>query len=314
MKRKEATSHLRSEDPSSIRCPRYVHLPVPGENFRRWGRFFLLIVAFFCGTFPGYGQQRPLVTEDVETVPSGSIRTEMGFDFEQSRNFPLSGLQGDLSRFAVVSVTAGLGSRVEVETGGVLLNHLRIDRQYRPSAIPLTVSGSSTRDIGDFFFATKVRLVEEGKRRPAMGMRMGAELPNSNQARGIGLNRMSTFGTMLLGKTIGRWRLTGNLGMAIMQAPIDRFSQNDPLLYSAAVAYRWSKRLTLAGEWQGRASLRQQTPIGTESEGVVRLGARIRAAGLMWDISTLRGYHPASPRTGISFGVTYEGPFALLFQ
>jgi len=285
---------------------------------RSWGASSpnLLLLALLLLLSRGHveAQQRPLLTEDTRTVAAGSARFELGFDFEQNRNFPLSGLNGDLSRFGVVSLTLGLARQVEIETGGVLQNYLSINRRYRPSAIPLTVTGNSTNDIGDFFFATKVRLVEEARRRPAIGLRFGAELPNSNQARGIGLNRTTTFGTMLLGKTIGRWRLIGNVGMAIVPAPANNFSQNDPLIYSIAATCDWSKRVTLAGEVQGRSSLRRVAPLGTESEGGVRIGARIRAAGLTWDVSGFRGYHPASPRTGMMIGVTYEGELPSLFR
>ena len=276
----------------------------------------LLLLAFLLVLAPGQvtGQQRPLLTEDTRTVAAGSARFELGFDFEQNRNFPLSGLNGDLSRFGVISLTFGLARQVEIETGGVLQNYLSINRRYRPSAIPLTVTGNSTSDIGDFFFATKVRLVEEARSRPAVGLRFGAELPNSNQARGIGLNRTTTFGTLLLGKTVGRWRLMGNVGMAIVPAPTNNFTQNDPLLYSMAASYDWNKRVTLAGEVQGRSSLRRTTPLGTESEGGLRIGARIRAAGLIWDVAGFRGYHPASPRSGMMIGVTYEGDLPSLFR
>ena len=292
---------------------------VPPQSWERSGgasspKLFLLALLLLLAPGQAAAQQRPLLTEDTRTVAAGSARFELGFDFEQNRNFPLSGLNGDLSRFGVVSLTLGLGRQVEIETGGVLQNYLSINRRYRPSAIPLTVTGNSTNDIGDFFFATKVRLVEEARRRPAIGVRFGAELPNSNQARGIGLNRTTTFGTLLLGKTVGRWRLMGNVGMAIVPAPTNNFSQNDPLTYSMAATYDWTKRVTLAGEVQGRSSLRRVTPLGTESEGGVRIGARIRAVGLTWDVAALRGYHPASPRTGMMIGVTYQGELPFLFR
>lgn len=299
------------DQPNRERLPRQLR----NASTRGWSRIELvvpLILLLGCGEVEA--QQRPLLTEDTRTVAAGAARIEMGFDFEQNRNFPLSGLNGDLSRFGVVTLTLGLARQVEIETGGVLQNYLSINRRYRPSAIPLTVTGNSTSDIGDFFFATKVRLVEEAKRRPAIGVRFGAELPNSNQARGIGLNRTTTFGTLLLGKTVGRWRLMGNVGMAIVAAPTSNFSQNDPLIYSIATTYDWTKRVTLAGEVQGRSSLRRVTPLGTESEGGVRIGARIRAVGLMWDVAGFRGYHPASPRTGMMIGVTYEGKLPSLFR
>ena len=261
----------------------------------------------------GQAQQRPLVTEDIDIVPPGSARFEFGFDFQQDRNFPLSGLNGDLSRLGIVSLTLGLAPNVEVETGGVLQNYLSINRQYQPSAIPLmlTRATNSSHDTGDFYLAAKIKLRAETRRLPAVGFRFGAEMPNSNQARGIGVNQNNFFAAMIAGKSFGKLRVYGNLGLGILTAPIDLFTQNDVLLYGLAATYRWNDRLTLAGEVQGRYSTRRNPPRGTESDGMARLGARIRAAGLTWDIAGLRGLHRDSSRSGISFGVSYEAP---LFQ
>lgn len=256
----------------------------------------------------GRAQQRPLVTEDIEIVAPGSVRFEVGLDFQQNRNFPLSGLNGDLTRLGVVSMTMGVGSNVEIESGGVLHNYLSINSQYRPSAIPLRLTSgtNSTHDTGDFYMATKIRLLAETRRRPAVGFRFGAEMANSNQVRGIGVNQNNIFSTLIVGKSIGRTRIYGNLGLGILTSPMELFSQNDVLLYGLAATYRWSDRLTLAGEVQGRQSTRRITPRGTESDGMARLGARIRAAGLTWDVAGMRGIYKNSARSGITIGVTYD--------
>ncbi len=258
-------------------------------------------------------QQRPLITEDIEIVKPGSVRFEFGFDFQQDRNFPLSGLNGDLTRFGVVALTFGLAPNVEFETGGVIQNYLSVNRQYQPSAVPLRLSSStnSTHDTGDFYLATKIKLRAETKRAPAVGFRFGAELPNSNQSRGIGINQTNFFATALAGKHFGRLHVFGNLGLGIMTAPVDAFTQNDVLLYGLAATYRFNDRLTLVGEVNGRQSTRSRAPRGTESDGLARIGARIRAAGLTWDVSGVKGLYRDSARSGITFGVSYE---ASLFQ
>lgn len=274
--------------------------------------FFVFSMAMLALT--AWAQQRPLVTEDVEIVKPGSVRFEFGFDFLQDKNFTLSGLNGDLTRFGVVAITFGLAPNVEVESGGVIQNFLSINRQFQPSAVPLQLSSStnSTHDAGDFYLATKIKLRAETKRLPAFGFRFGAELPNSNQSRGIGLNQINFFATALAGKQFGRrTRVFGNLGLGILTAPLDRFTQNDVLLYGLAATYQYNDRLTLVGEVNGRYNTRRTAPLGTESDGAARLGARIRASGLMWDIAGIKGINRNSAKSGISFGVTYEGS---LFQ
>jgi hypothetical protein len=275
---------------------------------------FLVLISLAALALTASAQQRPLVTEDVEIVKPGSVRFEFGFDFQQDKNFPLSGLNGDLTRFGVMSATFGLAPNVEVESGGVIQNFLSINRQYQPSAIPLQLSSAtnSTHDVGDFYIATKIKLRPETRRTPSVGFRFGAELPNSNQARGIGVNQINFFGTILTAKQFGkRVRVMGNLGLGILTAPATLFTQNDVLLYGLAASYQYNDRLTLVGEVNGRYNTRKTAPLGTESDGAARLGARIRASGLMWDVAAIKGINRNSATSGISFGVTYE---ANLFQ
>ncbi|MGE0132637.1 MAG: hypothetical protein AB7U82_31545 [Blastocatellales bacterium] len=278
------------------------------------------VVAFLTlVSFPALAQQRPLITEDVEIVKPGSVRFEAGFDFLQDKNYPVSGLNGDLTKLGVVSLTFGLAPNVEVETGGVIRNFLSVNRQYRPSVVNLQLSqgANSTHDNGDFYLATKIKLRNETRRAPAVGFRFGAELPNSNQSRGIGLNQTNFFVTALAAKSFGRVRVTGNLGLGILSSPIDAsgnispFTQNDVTLYGLAASYRYNERVTLVGEINGRYSTRKNAPLGTESDGAARIGARIRAAGLMWDVAGVRGLYRNSERSGVTFGVSYE---ASLFQ
>ena len=278
------------------------------QLFARLTYPLFLVVLIAIGERIAVAQQRPLITEDIEIVSPGSVRFELGLDFQQDRNFPLSGLNGDLSRLGVVSLTMGLAPNVEVEFGGVIQNFLSINRQYRPAAIPLrlTPATNSTRGFGDFYMATKIKMRSETKKMPAIGSRFGVEMPNSDQSRGIGLNQINLFSTIIAGKTFGRLRIYGNVGLGIYTAPLELFTQNDMILYGVAATYRWSDRLTLAGEVQGRANTRRSIPRGTESEGAARIGARIRAAGLTWDVAGIRGLNRDDARTGISIGLTYE--------
>src|SRR5678815_790178 len=100
-------------------------------NLRLLWMSVLLVLIASAIRLPVLAQQRPLITEDVETVKPGSARFEIGFDFLQDKNYPVSGLNGDLTRLGVMSLTFGLAPNVEFETGGVLHNFLSINRQYR---------------------------------------------------------------------------------------------------------------------------------------------------------------------------------------
>ena len=266
-------------------------------------------------SLPALAQQRPLVTEDVEPVKPGNVRFEAGFDFLRDKDYPVSGVNGDLTRLGVVSLTFGLASNVEAEIGGAIRNRLAINRQFRSSSIPLQfdpAAATSTSDTGDFYLATKIKLRSEKDGAPGFGFRFGVELPNSNQARGIGLNQTNFFAQALVAKSLGKARLIGNLGLGILSSPITAsgnispFTQNDVALFGLGGSYQFNSRFTLVSEVNGRYSTRRNAPLGTESDGATRLGVRIRVGKLYWDVAGIRGLYPHSESSGVTFGVTYQ--------
>ena len=258
-------------------------------------------------------QQRPLITEDVDVLPPGTARVEAGIDFMQDVKFPASGLTGDLTRVGVVGVHIGLSPNVEFSIEGVAQNFLSINTRV-PGAIPLEIAANanSTNDTGDFRLSTKIKLRNETRRGPSLGFKFGVELPNSNEARGIGLNNTNAFGTILFGKKFGRdGRLNtfANLGIGIYTAPTQLFTQNDMLIYGAAGIFRVNKQVNIAAEVNGRANTRGgAAPLGTESQGEFRLGLQVKAAGLRFDAAGIKGLTEFSPRSGVTFGITYDTP------
>jgi hypothetical protein len=271
------------------------------------------VFGFMCVAVAA-GQQRPLITEDVDIIPPGTLRIEAGIDFMQDARFPLSGLDGELTRVGVIGINIGLSPNVELQIDGVAQNFLSINGARVPSPIPLQlvpVTGS-TNDIGDFILSTKIKFRKETKRGPSLGFRLGVQLPNSNQARGIGVNQVNAFGTILVGKKFGhddRVNLFGNLGIGILTAPLEQFTQNDVLLYGFAGIFRVNKRFSVVSEVNGRANTRSgAAPLGTESQGEARLGMQVRASGLRFDFAGSAGLTKYSPRSGVTFGVTYDTP------
>lgn len=258
-------------------------------------------------------QQRPLITEDVDIIPPGSVRIEAGLDFLQGAKFPASGLTGDLTRVGVIGVTIGFAPNVEFQIEGVAQNFLSINSRSA-SAIPLSLAAgaNSTNDTGDFILWTKFKLRSETRRGPSLGFRVGVGLPNSNQARGIGLNQTNAYGSILVGKKFGhdgRLNTFGNIGIAILTAPTELFSQNDVLTYGAAGIFRLNKQFSVAGEVNGRANTRPgDGPLGTESQSEARLGMQIRASGLRFDFAGIKGLTRFTHDSGFTVGVTYDTP------
>ena len=260
-----------------------------------------------------YAQQRPLITEDVDIIPPGSVRIEAGLDFLQGAQFPASGLTGDLTRVGVIGVNIGFSPNVEFQIEGVAQNFLSINTRGA-SAIPLSLApgANSANDTGDFILWTKFKLRSETRRGPSLGFRVGVGLPNSNQTRGIGLNQTNAYGSILIGKKFGhngRFNTFGNLGIAILTAPTELFSQNDVLTYGAAGIFRINKQFSVAGEVNGRANTRPgDGPLGTESQSEARLGMQIRASGLRFDFAAIKGLTRFTHDSGFTVGVTYDTP------
>src|ERR1051325_3347779 len=187
-------------------------------------RHLLFIIGLLVSCFAtATAQQPPLITEDVDIIPPGSIRIEAGIDFMQGAKYTVSGIKGGLTRVGVIGINFGMGPNVEFQIEGVAQNYVSINSRGF-SAVPLDIlpGANSTNDTGDFTLAAKFKLRNETRRGPSLGFRFGVQLPNSNQARGIGVNQTNAFGSVLIGKKFGqdgRFNTFGNLGLAILTAP-----------------------------------------------------------------------------------------------
>lgn len=276
-------------------------------------RIAFILALLLCLAVATSAQQRPLITEDVDIIPPGSIRIEAGIDFMQGARYTVSGLTGDLTRVGVIGINFGMSPNVEFQIEGVAQNYLSINSRS-VSAIPLELAPgvNSANDTGDFTLSAKFKLRNETRRGPSLGFRFGVQLPNSNQSRGIGLNQTNAFGSILVGKkfgTDGRLNTFANLGLAILTAPTEPFTQNDVFTYGLAGIFRVNKQFSIAGEVNGRANTRPgDGPLGTESQAEARLGMQIRAAGLRFDFAGIKGLTRFSPNSGFTVGVTYDTP------
>lgn len=273
------------------------------------------VIMILTATFFVAGQQRPLITDDIDITPEGAIEISAGVDFLQNAKFPLSGLKGDLTRVGDIRLRTGFAPNVELQIEGVVQNFLAINSQG-PSAIPLNISGNSSNDFDDFTVSAKVKLLNETKLLPAFGLKFGFQMPNTDQAKGIGTNQINIFSKIIIQKRFGKRagkspiaNIYGNLGLGIMNAPLNNFTQNDVLLYGLAGIFRLNDRINIVSEINGRANTRGGgAPLGTESVGQFRVGTQIKAAGLRFDTAAVFGLTRFSPRTGVTFGVTYQSP------
>ncbi len=251
-------------------------------------------------------QQRPLVTQDPETIGAGRILVEGGFDYGWDVLFPVSGLKGNLLRVPLVGIDFGVSSIADVQVTGGLHNRLTITgRQPAPLASMLDVPGDTTSDVEDIVFATKIRVLGESGSRPALGLRFATRLPNASNESGLGTDTTDFFASALVGKTAGSIRFVANVGVGILGDPTRGDRQNDVLTYGFSLARALTNEIELVGEINGRANTRSEPLPGTESRSLMRFGARYTRGPVRFDVATLLGLTERDPSIGFAAGVTY---------
>ena len=269
-------------------------------------RLFVLLALLLPAT--ALAQQRPLVTEDPETIGDGRILIEAGFDYMRDVEYPTSGLSGHLRRFPLIGISLGIGSRGEVQIDGGLYNHLTITGRdpSAPLAHFLVVPGDTTWHVEDLVIGSKVRLLSEGTSRPSLALRSATRLPMASNESGIGLDTLDFYSSMLIAKTIQSVRVVGNIGLGILGDPTRGDRQNDVLTYGISLARAVTQRPEVVGEINGRKDTRLgDPPPGTESRSMARFGARYTIGTLRADAALMFGVTANDPGVGFGAGFTY---------
>jgi hypothetical protein len=264
-------------------------------------------VTVLAWTASAQAQQRPLVTEDPETIGAGLVLLEGGFDQQHEVFYPASGLQGNLLRFPTLGVSFGISSIAELQIDGGLYNRLSItSREEGPLADQLNFSGDSTHAVEDIVVATKIRLLSETPSRPAFGIRLATKLPNASNESGLGLDTTDFYAAALVGKTVQSIRFVGNVGLGILADPTRGDRQNDVLTYGASIARAVRQGLEVVGEINGRLDTREgEPPVGTESRGAMRIGGRFTRSTVRADAGLIFGMTSSDPSIGFTVGLTW---------
>lgn len=266
-----------------------------------------LLACLSIGSVESFAQQRPLVTEDPETVGAGRVLVEAGFDYMRDVEFPASGLRGHLTRFPLIGISLGIGAIGEVQIDGGLYNHLAItERRDAPLSSMFTKTGNTTSDVEDMVVGTKVRLVSEGAARPSIALRSATKLPMASNEGGLGLDTLDFYSSLLVAKTVQSVRLVGNIGLGILGDPTRGDRQNDVVTYGVSFARAVSQRGEVVGEINGRKDTRLgDPPPGTGSQSMLRFGGRYTSGAFRTDAALLFGMTAHDPSFGVTAGFTY---------
>ena len=271
-------------------------------------RIVPVVLIVLAAALPAAAQQRPLLTEDPETVGPGVILFEAGVDVQREILFPVSGLQGNLLRAPVLGISFGLSSIAELQIDGGFYQRLDVtSRRPAPLSSHLDFTGDRTTDVDDLVVATKLRFLSEAPGRPAIGLRLATRLPNAGNESGLGLDTTDFYASVLFGKTIQSVRIVGNGGLAILSDPTRGDQQGDAMTYGISIARAVRQGIELVGEINGRYSPTnaQDTPPGTESRAAMRLGGRITRGPVRVDGGIIIGMTSRDPSFGFTTGLTW---------
>ena len=270
-------------------------------------RRFVLALAMLGCALPAFAQQRPLQTEDPETIGAGRILIEAGVDYKRDVYLPVSGLRGNLFTAPPLGISIGVSSIAEIQLDAGLYQRLDITESVptAPFASILKYHSGSTTDVEDLNIGMKVRFLPEGASRPAMAFRFSTRLPNANNESGLGKDVQDFSASLIVGKTIQSIRVVGNLGLLILGNPTSTASQDDLLAYNLSVARAISAKAEIVGEFAGRANFGSIVTPGAEDRGLLRFGARYTISGVRFDAGVLLGLTPRDPEIGFTGGFTW---------
>jgi hypothetical protein len=267
-----------------------------------------LLASVFCvAATPTFAQQRPLQTEDPETIGSGRILIEAGLDYNRDVNLPVSGLRGNMLTVPTVGVSLGVSSIAEIQMhlGGYQQMAITDRNPNAPFASFLQIDGTDTDDLEDMHIGAKVRLLSETANRPSIATRFSTRLPNAGNESGLGKDMQDFETSVLLAKTVQSVRIVGNVGLLMLGNPTQPAAQDDLLFYNLSVARAVSQAAEVVGEFVGRANFANTTTVGAEDRGLLRFGARYTYAGVRVDGGILLGLTPRDPDIGFTAGFTW---------
>jgi hypothetical protein len=282
-------------------------LPYITRTFMRSTAFFSTILAAMMLAPAAAAQQRPLQTQDPETIGTGHVLMEAGVSYARDAFYPLSGLMGTLWQLPAVGFDVGLSPIADLQITGGPYNRLAITRRAAaPLASLVTATADTTHAVEDIAVGTKIRLVPEAAGRPSVGFRFSVRLPNAKHESGLGQDTTDFSASLLTGKTVGSLRVVANLGFTIMSEPLDAAKQNDVVTYGLSCARPIWPHVDLVGDVNGRWSTRNGVPpIGTESRGTVTAGGRYTRGAVRLDAAAFIGLAAVDPTVGLKIGVTY---------
>ena len=257
-----------------------------------------------------HAQQRPLATEDPETIGAGRILVEGGLAFDADQSNSAYGIAGDIAHIATFGVS--VGDQPECRGADRRRTPAASDRHRTRTQQP-AVRAHAGRSSATARRASRISWSPPrsgSRRRPTHGppsvRGSGPSCRSRILHKGIGLGTTDFFASFLVAKTVQSVRTVGNVGLIVLGNPQDAQERATALGFGVSVARAVTNAFEVVGEVNGRlAPFGEVVPAGLESRGVLRLAGRYTYAMLRLDFGLLAGITNRDPSFGISAGATY---------
>jgi hypothetical protein len=234
-------------------------------------------------------QTRPLLTEEADTAPAGTVMLEVGMDVIKSQPNFLTGRERDRYDGPILRAVFSPAANVEMDVEWVTRVGVFDDPDF-----------GSASDFGDVTLRAKVRVLSSRQGRLKLGARFGVTLPETGFERGLGPNALRMSAQMLASYHAGLTTLHADAGLGIHDEVDAPPAQQDFLVYGLAVSRQIREKLTLLAEVAG--SMGASVP-GVEAHSEGRLGVRWKRARFTGDLALRRGLAHADGTWGLTFGV-----------
>src|SRR5437868_6059912 len=222
---------------------------------------------------PAMAQQRPLVTEDPETVGVNRVLLEGGMEFTRTEVSPIYGLTGDVTHGPSVGVSVGISPNAELQADWGLLQRMHVtNRRLSTLSAKLDSTEDNISSVEDLTVATKLRIVSENEHHPGFGVRFGTKLPMASTTKGLGLGTTDFFAAILAAKTVQSVRTVGNVSWLVLGNPVAAQDPAHALGFGLSVARAITNEFEAVGEVNGHLKpFGAAVHPGLESRGVLRL-------------------------------------------
>ena len=267
-----------------------------------WSLFFCVVIL----PFSLFSQQYPVTTETPSIIPAGTAHAEVGAGEYFDQPFPLSGLDGNLTKLGILRFGFSYDGNVELQFDGTLLDILNVKSRDVAFNSAIATTNSVTADIGDFTLWTKFQLISEYRFFSSVSIRFGVQLPNASNESGLGIDEFNFYSSFLFEKHYAGIRWVVNTGLGILGDPATLSEQHDTFIFAFGSYVPIGEAASLVFETAGRTG---HDGIGVYRLTNVKVGAQSTVAGLSWKFLGVRSFAASDNSNGVELIVGFDLTF-----